>query len=577
MNPQEFQIKNKIMKKAFIIGMLFLLIFSCKKNDASYSNPNNGNFTDALTEQELQNIEDTGVDSIAHFADAIFDNGTSINEWITKYDSAYKYAYGRASETSSFQNTYLFIARMTRAGTDLVNDKLHQIATQPNGLAYVYGSKSITNITAEQTAVCKSPFYGVDCSGMIYIMANAAGVPLPVGSTNDYANTAVWNKAFSNSPVLNELEMANLGQYPIEDIIPGDIIVAPGSHIGFVYHNKPSLSLGVLNSLGSPKATCTKNSDAKHGPIISSSVSKWATDIFKSKYQVLRVFQKSLATVTTSILIKVTHTYAEVSGKVSGLTANSVTTRGFCWSTHPSPTLTDSVVIAGAGSGSFSGRLTNLLVYPAYYARAFATNSSGTAYGNEISFTPKRDSTFHDQRDGKNYSFRHIGNQVWMTENFNFNVKPINDTPVSVFYAENEVYGPPYGRLYTWTAAKIATPEGWHLPSGKEWAELYEYLMAVTRTDAYSVDEILKDTILWDPSIPKGNNISGFSARPAGSRYDLKNNLGQFEGLSFLTFWWTADDNVDVAGYFGINNLYILGGSNQNKNVFQSVRYIRNN
>lgn len=64
-----------------------------------------------------------------------------------------------------------------------------------------------------------------------------------------------------------------------------------------------------------------------------------------------------------------------------------VINRGVCYSTQPNPTINDYVINSGSGNGSYISDLINLQSYTIYYARAFATNNSGTSYGNEISFT----------------------------------------------------------------------------------------------------------------------------------------------------------------------------------------------
>lgn len=64
-----------------------------------------------------------------------------------------------------------------------------------------------------------------------------------------------------------------------------------------------------------------------------------------------------------------------------------VTDRGVCWGTSPGPTLASSKASSGNGPGSFSVTLSLLTQSTLYYARAFATNAQGTAYGNEITFT----------------------------------------------------------------------------------------------------------------------------------------------------------------------------------------------
>jgi hypothetical protein len=64
-----------------------------------------------------------------------------------------------------------------------------------------------------------------------------------------------------------------------------------------------------------------------------------------------------------------------------------VTERGVCWSTSANPTISDNRTIDGIGCGTFTSSLTGLTANTIYYIRAYATNSVGTGYGNEVSFT----------------------------------------------------------------------------------------------------------------------------------------------------------------------------------------------
>ena len=65
----------------------------------------------------------------------------------------------------------------------------------------------------------------------------------------------------------------------------------------------------------------------------------------------------------------------------------TVTARGVCWSTSHNPTVSNSHTTDGSGTGSFTSSITGLSQNTTYYVRAYATNSVGTAYGNEVSFT----------------------------------------------------------------------------------------------------------------------------------------------------------------------------------------------
>ena len=73
-------------------------------------------------------------------------------------------------------------------------------------------------------------------------------------------------------------------------------------------------------------------------------------------------------------------------GNVTSENGSSVTQRGFVYDTTPNPTYSNIVLVSGSGPGAFSATASGLLA-GTYYARSFATNSIGTSYGSEISFT----------------------------------------------------------------------------------------------------------------------------------------------------------------------------------------------
>jgi len=66
--------------------------------------------------------------------------------------------------------------------------------------------------------------------------------------------------------------------------------------------------------------------------------------------------------------------------------AAPVTEKGLCWSTSPNPTIANSKTSDGTGTNSFSSRII-FASNSTYYVRAYATNSFGTGYGNEVTLT----------------------------------------------------------------------------------------------------------------------------------------------------------------------------------------------
>jgi uncharacterized protein (TIGR02145 family) len=94
-----------------------------------------------------------------------------------------------------------------------------------------------------------------------------------------------------------------------------------------------------------------------------------------------------LATLTTTAISDITKTSASSGGNITNDGGGAITSRGVCWKTSPGATLSDPFSEDGNGSGSFVSLLSGLDPNTKYYVRAYATNTAGTAYGNEISFT----------------------------------------------------------------------------------------------------------------------------------------------------------------------------------------------
>ena len=92
-------------------------------------------------------------------------------------------------------------------------------------------------------------------------------------------------------------------------------------------------------------------------------------------------------TVTTTTASDIDYTSATVGGTVTADGGMEVTERGVCWNQTGNPTLTDNHTAVGQGLGAFTTSLTDLIEGQTYYVRAYATNSIGTAYGDQISFT----------------------------------------------------------------------------------------------------------------------------------------------------------------------------------------------
>ena len=94
-----------------------------------------------------------------------------------------------------------------------------------------------------------------------------------------------------------------------------------------------------------------------------------------------------LPTVTTTAASNITSSTATSGGNVTNAGGAAVTARGVCWSTSQNPTINSNHTTNGSGTGSFTSSITGLAAGTTYYVRAYATNTAGTAYGSQITFT----------------------------------------------------------------------------------------------------------------------------------------------------------------------------------------------
>lgn len=90
---------------------------------------------------------------------------------------------------------------------------------------------------------------------------------------------------------------------------------------------------------------------------------------------------------TTTAVSAITSSSASSGGNVTDDGAVDVAARGVCWSPSADPTTGDSCTTDGTGTGSFTSAITGLIPNAVYHVRAYATNSIGTGYGEDHTFT----------------------------------------------------------------------------------------------------------------------------------------------------------------------------------------------
>lgn len=98
--------------------------------------------------------------------------------------------------------------------------------------------------------------------------------------------------------------------------------------------------------------------------------------------------------ITTDPVTNIQQTIATGGGNVTNSGGATVTARGVCWSTSSNPTINNSHTTNGTGTGIFTSSITGLTAGTIYHVRAYATNSAGTAYGADVTFTTQQVPTY---------------------------------------------------------------------------------------------------------------------------------------------------------------------------------------
>jgi len=138
--------------------------------------------------------------------------------------------------------------------------------------------------------------------------------------------------------------------------------------------------------------------------------------------------------------------------------------------------------------------------------------------------------TLYDDHDGQTYKIVKIGEQWWMAENLRY-----VDSTQSVCYANNSDNCQIYGRLYTRNGAINDCPEGWRLPSEKDWLDLRDFAKK-NSTNKY-IGQLFRADTLWNVSVlGVGYDAFGFGALPAGG-YDEDG----WWGFGTNAIFWLSD------------------------------------
>jgi uncharacterized protein (TIGR02145 family) len=314
----------------------------------------------------------------------------------------------------------------------------------------------------------------------------------------------------------------------------------------------------------------------------------------------------TIPTVTTAEISGYTETTATGGGEVTDDGGAEVQFRGVCWSTSQNPTFADNHTSDGTGMGTFVSELTGLSPNTPYFVRAYAINSAGYAYGNEVTFaTLPSGFSCGDivSYEGQNYNTVLIGTQCWFKENLNVGTmidvsqNQTNNSIIEKYCIDNNTSNcTTYGGLYQWDEMMQYTiipgvrgicPENWHLPTDEELTALTDYVSSqpeyLCNFNTNYIAKSLAASTYWNTSsniCAIGNNLSannatGFTALPGGLRWPD----GLFSGLNLDGDWWSstqfADPDYACKRWLFFQQATVNWGASQKTFGF-SVRCVKN-
>lgn len=290
----------------------------------------------------------------------------------------------------------------------------------------------------------------------------------------------------------------------------------------------------------------------------------------------------SLPNVLTKQITEITSTSAKSGGNVTSVGGIPPSNRGVVWSTSPNPTIALTTKTSnGNGNGEFLSEITGLSINTKYFVRAYATNSEGTAYGQELDFfTLPLNSVFG------------AGGRIWMDRNLgatrvatsstdaagfgdlyqwgraedghqkrNSPTSPIKstvDTPssgnfITVSSGLQDWRNPANNNLWQGVAGiNNPCPEGFRLPTTAEWNF---------------------ESSSWGTKTIAGAFASNLKLPQAGSR-DQFGNVSSFDG-----YYWTSTVSTNVSQSYAFrisSNSGSSGNEDKYRVVGASVRCIKN-
>lgn len=293
-------------------------------------------------------------------------------------------------------------------------------------------------------------------------------------------------------------------------------------------------------------------------------------------------------TFSTTDITEITANTAISGGNIISDGGGAITARGVVWDTNRGATIALSTKTTdGTGTGVFTSTITGLIAGRTYFARAYVTNSSGTNYGNEVSFTTL-------------FPIVTIGAQIWTARNLDVTtysdgtlIPQVTDpstwrsitTGAWCYYNMDSANGIIYGKMYNWNAVvgiwneasktdisqrKKLAPSGYHIPTENEWTTLTNFLGGKSIAGGKMKTT---GTNLWNSPNTGASNISGFSGLPGG----VCSSNFSFMLINQQAFWWSSTEYLTTyAMSYSLSSEYSdCSGGGGEKTWYGYVRCIK--
>lgn len=291
----------------------------------------------------------------------------------------------------------LDVTSIGATGASMAFTVTNNLPVAPTSAGVTYGAGDITlSVTGGSGTTCR--WFTGSCGGTEVGTGSPLTIASPASSTTYYAR---WEGSCGNStcasvtvavkPTVTTTAVSGITGTTADS---GGNITADGGTAVTAY--------GVCwNTDGSPTVADSHTTDGAGIANFSSSmtglsgdttyhVRAYATNTAGTSYGADVAFTTAVTTptVTTATPTNIMPTSATSGGNVTSAGGTPVTDRGVCWNVGGNPTIADSHTTDGEGTGSFTSSLTGLTTGTTYHVRAYATNTQGTTYGTDLTFTP---------------------------------------------------------------------------------------------------------------------------------------------------------------------------------------------